>query len=407
MATLPTFAPNWAAIAQILGGALAAPEGQYAQGAQQGAQAYQGMQDARLNQQYRQQQLEMQKQQADREAAQFQAQQRSEQEWRDAWGAQAAPAPVRQFGNYGASVGGAPSVQTASGQSPLAQIAAGRSPQERAMMYLAGQESGLPILADWMKPQEAPQPYSGLAKLKADLDAGRIDRATYDAAVKKETYIAPQSPQQPPATNLITLVGPKGEQQSFDSRDPMVRQLTSQGWVERQNSMFPAAPSGYSYAPEGLAPIPGGPADPANPNNITGDQRKTASFATRLESANAIIDANENVGTGYLQEGLASVPFFGSKLASTEKQSLNQAQRDFINAQLRRESGATIQDTEFESAAKQYFPQPGEGAEIVAQKKEARRIAVENMKREAGAALVSGGSDGEWTVIDGVKIRKK
>jgi hypothetical protein len=198
---------------------------------------------------------------------------------------------------------------------------------------------------------------------------------------------APQQPQQAPATNLITLVGPKGEQQSFDSRDPQVKVLAGQGWVERQNSMFPAAPSGYNYTPQGLSAIPGGPADPANPNNITADQRKTGSFATRLEAANAIIDENEAVGTDYIQEGLSSVPLVGTMLSSPKKQALSQAQRDFVNAQLRRESGATIQDSEFDSAVKQYFPQPGEGPEIVAQKRQARKIAIENMKREAGAAL--------------------
>jgi hypothetical protein len=199
---------------------------------------------------------------------------------------------------------------------------------------------------------------------------------------------APQQPQQAPATNLITLVGPKGEQQSFDSRDPQVKVLAGQGWVERQNSMFPAAPSGYRYTPTGgLEAVPQGPADPANPLNITGDQRKTGSFATRLEAANAIIDENEAVGTDYMQEGLSSVPLVGTMLSSPKKQALSQAQRDFVNAQLRRESGATIQDSEFDSAVKQYFPQPGEGPEIVAQKRQARKIAIENMKREAGAAL--------------------
>lgn len=206
---------------------------------------------------------------------------------------------------------------------------------------------------------------------------------------------APQQPAAPASTNLITLVSPDGKaQRSVDSRDPNLKGLIEQGWIERQTSMFPAAPSGYRYTQTGnLEAIPQGPADPANPNNITGDQRKVASFAERLESANKIIDENEGAGTSYVQEGLSSVPLVGTMLASEPKQKLTQAQRDFINAQLRRESGATIQATEFDSAAKQYFPQPGEGPEIVAQKKEARRIAIENMKREAGAALPKGGAN--------------
>ena len=67
-----------------------------------------------------------------------------------------------------------------------------------------------------------------------------------------------------------------------------------------------------------------------------------------------------------------------------EQQKFDQAKRDFINAQLRRESGATIQPPEFESAEKQYFPQPGDSEGVKKQKAEARRIAVENMRRSSG-----------------------
>jgi hypothetical protein len=137
MATLPTFAPNWAAIAQILGGALAAPEGQYAQGAQQGAQAYQGMQDARLNQQYRQQQLEMQKQQAQRQQAEDAARLKQEQDYRNLFGPQtAAPNGMSQ-----AQFGGAP--QTAS---PFANL----TPEKRAFLMAAGPQVGFDLLGQQM-----------------------------------------------------------------------------------------------------------------------------------------------------------------------------------------------------------------------------------------------------------------
>ena len=49
-------------------------------------------------------------------------------------------------------------------------------------------------------------------------------------------------------------------------------------------------------------------------------------------------------------------------------QSQLQAERDFVNAVLRRESGAAIAESEFESAKKQYFPQPGDSEETIKQK---------------------------------------
>jgi hypothetical protein len=58
--------------------------------------------------------------------------------------------------------------------------------------------------------------------------------------------------------------------------------------------------------------------------------------------------------------------------------------RDFINAVLRRESGASISPAEFENAKQQYFPQPGEPATVVEQKRAARETVLNGFRREAG-----------------------
>jgi hypothetical protein len=296
---------------------------------------------------------------------------------------------VRPVGNYGAATGGVPQP----GQPAMFQ---NWSPEQRAVFVQFARDNPDAaqqfVVEQQFAQPDAPKTVGGMQWNQATGGFEPIPGYTEQAA---QIAAAGRTPQQPMPTNLITLVGPNGQQQSFDSRDPQVKVLANQGWTERQNSMFPAAPSGYSYTPNGLTPIPGGPADPANPNNITADQRKTSSFAERLENSNKIIDENEAVGTDYTQEGLSSIPLVGTLLASPEKQKLSQAQRDFVNAQLRRESGATIQDSEFDSAVKQYFPQPGEGPEIIAQKREARRIAIENMKREAGAAMPQGAGNND------------
>jgi hypothetical protein len=71
-------------------------------------------------------------------------------------------------------------------------------------------------------------------------------------------------------------------------------------------------------------------------------------------------------------------------LHSVEYQKYEQAKRDFVNAQLRRESGAAISQGEFTSAEKQYFPIPGDSPEVIKQKSANRRAAVEAMGREGG-----------------------
>lgn len=148
-------------------------------------------------------------------------------------------------------------------------------------------KAGVGKLGDFTDKDAGPQ--SGLAKLKADLDAGRIDRATYNAAVKKDTYIAPVQPQQAPATNLITLVAPDGKTtRSYDSRDPVVKQLAAEGWVERDRSLFPAPPIGYqpSAGGTGVEPIPGGPADPNRPTEAQRNDFKKQTLALdNLEAA--------------------------------------------------------------------------------------------------------------------------
>ena len=87
--------------------------------------------------------------------------------------------------------------------------------------------------------------------------------------------------------------------------------------------------------------------------------------------------------------GAESIPIIGGILGMAgnamlpkEAQQAEQAQRDFINAVLRRESGAVISDSEFASARKQYFPQPGNDKDVIAQKARARQTAIQGLLAE-------------------------
>ncbi len=122
-------------------------------------------------------------------------------------------------------------------------------------------------------------------------------------------------------------------------------------------------------------------------------QGKAATYADRMAASDAVITDNEglNNGTGGWIAGVAqnNVPDGAfNQVASPERQQATQAQRDFVNAVLRRESGAAISPSEFENAKKQYFPQPGDSPQTIAQKRENRRISTEGIMREAGPAYV-------------------
>ena len=74
--------------------------------------------------------------------------------------------------------------------------------------------------------------------------------------------------------------------------------------------------------------------------------------------------------------------------APAEIKQIRQAERNFVNAVLRRESGAAISPSEFASAEKQYFPQPGDDATTLAQKAKNRQTVITNLAKSAGPAMV-------------------
>ncbi len=62
---------------------------------------------------------------------------------------------------------------------------------------------------------------------------------------------------------------------------------------------------------------------------------------------------------------------------------IKQAERNFLTAILRRESGATITPSEFSVAELQYFPRPGDDQKTLAQKKQARDTAIASFLQNA------------------------
>ena len=104
-------------------------------------------------------------------------------------------------------------------------------------------------------------------------------------------------------------------------------------------------------------------------------------FANRLSEADLVISALENNFTGKLSNLGKYLPDF---MKSEDRKRIEQAERNFINAVLRKESGAAISPTEFDSAELQYFPQPGDTIEVIKQKKQNRQTVIDGMKLSGG-----------------------
>lgn len=165
------------------------------------------------------------------------------------------------------------------------------------------------------------------------------------------------------------------------------------------------APAGYRWTTDAetdepkLEPIPGGPADksgaPAKPP--TEGQAKALMFGSRMAIADEILNELDGKGQrlpNLVKQGVEQVPLIGGGLGmvanmrtSEGEQQVEQAQRDFINAVLRRESGAAIGRDEFTNAQRQYFAQPGDSPQVLAQKRANRRTAIEGMRAEFGDGL--------------------
>jgi hypothetical protein len=156
-------------------------------------------------------------------------------------------------------------------------------------------------------------------------------------------------------------------------------------------------PSGYRAAADGsMAFIPGGPADPnSGTKPPTEYQAKAAGFGARAEQADKIItslNGKYSPAAVNSKTSMDSTPLVGGMLGgisnkfvlSSQDQKAEQAQRDFINAVLRQESGAAIAASEFDNAAKQYFNQPGDGPDVIAQKDQNRKLAIQGFKNSGG-----------------------
>jgi hypothetical protein len=73
-------------------------------------------------------------------------------------------------------------------------------------------------------------------------------------------------------------------------------------------------------------------------------------------------------------------------MTSGDEQAYKQTANQWIRAKLRKESGAVIGDEETESEFRTYFPQYGDGPEVIARKAAARAEATRGMLAESGGA---------------------
>jgi len=120
-------------------------------------------------------------------------------------------------------------------------------------------------------------------------------------------------------------------------------------------------------------------------NTPTQGQATAGSYATRMAEAEKRLSSVEGYDpTNITDNTLGNIPLIGNYAKSSQGRQYSQSQKDWVRAKLRKESGAVIGADEEKGEIETYFPQPGDDAETIEQKRIARMIATNNMIREAG-----------------------
>lgn len=114
------------------------------------------------------------------------------------------------------------------------------------------------------------------------------------------------------------------------------------------------------------------------------DQSNAGIYGQRANEANTQLESL--IKNGFDPSSLETQAFshIPNLLQPENVQAYEQLKRNFINATLRRESGATIRQEEMDEGNRQYFPQGGDKPETLKQKEQNRKTVIESLGRIAG-----------------------
>lgn len=192
----------------------------------------------------------------------------------------------------------------------------------------------------------------------------------FDPQTRQPVYSAPTKPSDMRAPSLTSIYDDQGrEQKGYMQPDGT--------FVPVGNSKAPSDSNGITYTDANGNTIQiGGSGKP-----LTEGQSKDTVYSTRAEGALPILDQFDTKLTDRGEIAKEWVPFgFGREYQESDFQLAQQASQEFLQAILRKDTGAAITPGEQALYGVTYIPQPGDGPEVIAQKKQARRRALEAIK---------------------------
>ena len=177
------------------------------------------------------------------------------------------------------------------------------------------------------------------------------------------------------------------------------------------------APSGMSITtnPDGTVSVTQGPTG----GKMTEANSKDMVYATRAAGALPTIDQMGDSLTSLGETVGGNAPVVGNYMKSPEFQQAEQAGKEFLQAILRKDTGAAITKQEVDEYGSVYLPRPGDSPEVLAQKKVSRQRALRALAagipadlmlrlEQSGVEIPGATSEGGWVDRgNGVRIRKK
>lgn len=120
---------------------------------------------------------------------------------------------------------------------------------------------------------------------------------------------------------------------------------------------------------------------------LTEGMRSTGQYAARMIAAEKLLENTKEQAPGIGEKIAGALGETSANLArSPDRQKALQAQRDWVRAKLRKESGAAIGVDEMNNEILTYFPQIGDSKAVIEQKKLAREQAIQGMIDASGGA---------------------
>lgn len=278
----------------------------------------------------------------------------------------------------------------------------------QAQFNVPGQAAGNPrtgaLLAALSSPWAAKNPMlAGVAQkvLGEQLTGNKL---TYQTLPDGTILALDPSGRRPPVPVYQAPVRPQfgviGEDEFGNKRygfiNPMSQSVTPySGPQPPAISGAPAGASSGSAPAGGIPPAPPG-VNPkvwrdeqtkklVNPDKLTEAQSKDVGFYTRGVPANDALTKLENDLIDKGDVAASKVPLVGNMLVSGKFQKAQNAARDFLAVILRKDTGAAVTPSEFDTYGQIFLPAAGDGPEVIQQKREARVRALEGIRIGLGS----------------------